>query len=354
MSAIDIHLKTLAIIHLPVFLLAVDGEEVRFAGLNPAHERATGMTASGVAGKTPHQLLPPRSADTIMENYLTCIRTKQPMTYEELLELPSGRLWWETTLSPILEDNTVTGIIGLATNITARKLIEEQLSDAVQEIGDVRDQYHALALTTAHDLRGPLRQVQVVNELIQDGFKDLGDNKVELLETSDNIIEKSIELIEARLEAVWSTKHSTFGVAEVNLKHWCMDAIAIIDPMAKLDFETPEAMIECERFMIDICLRNLLENAAKHAKSAVSLDVDIDYSKLKFTIRDDGPGFDPIAFPPGPCPIPEASTDSRNGYGLASVVRLVKARDGEVSIERPTDEMAGGAISFTLKGSFVT
>ena len=43
-----------------------------------------------MAGRTPHDLFPPALADQIVERYRACCEARQPIQYEETLDLPAG------------------------------------------------------------------------------------------------------------------------------------------------------------------------------------------------------------------------------------------------------------------------
>ena len=115
-----------------LFIVTVneDGRFV-FEGLNPAHERATGLTFEAVAGKEPEACLPPAAAAAVLERYRHCVATGRPEIYDEVLDLPSGRRYWQTSLSPVRDPDTgrIVLLVGTARDVTrdreARARIEQ-------------------------------------------------------------------------------------------------------------------------------------------------------------------------------------------------------------------------------------
>jgi two-component system, NarL family, sensor kinase len=107
-----------------------DGRFV-FEGLNPAHERATGLTFEAVAGKEPEACLSPEAATAVLERYRHCVATGRPEIYDEVLDLPSGRRHWQTSLSPVRDPDTgrIVLLVGTARDVThdreARARIEK-------------------------------------------------------------------------------------------------------------------------------------------------------------------------------------------------------------------------------------
>ncbi|MEO0700751.1 MAG: hypothetical protein AAFY80_01305 [Pseudomonadota bacterium] len=73
-------LRSLQLFENPMFVVTVGpDEELRFGGLNHAHERDTGLSSRAIAGKTPHEALPPRIADTVSPiTWPACARMRPP------------------------------------------------------------------------------------------------------------------------------------------------------------------------------------------------------------------------------------------------------------------------------------
>ena len=100
----------------------------RFKGNNPHHEKQTGVRNQKIIGKTPEEVLDPQTAKAVTSNYDTCIREGKTIQYEELLTSQGNETWWETVLNPVRnETGRIYRIIGTSTNITERKLAENQL-----------------------------------------------------------------------------------------------------------------------------------------------------------------------------------------------------------------------------------
>lgn len=72
-----------------------------FGGLNPAHERLTGLRSADLAGRRPEDCLPPEVAAEVTRRYRACLTAGTAQRYEETLPLPAGPRTWETTLVPI-------------------------------------------------------------------------------------------------------------------------------------------------------------------------------------------------------------------------------------------------------------
>ncbi|MBK4728294.1 PAS domain S-box protein [Oxynema sp. CENA135] len=127
-----------------VFVVDVlDHGEFRYVGINPTHERLTGMTDAELRGKTPQEVLPPAAARAVTDYYRMCVEARARISYEECLPLKGQDTWWITNLTPLFDrHNRVYRLIGTSFNINDRKETEialqqqlkrEQLLKSIQE-----------------------------------------------------------------------------------------------------------------------------------------------------------------------------------------------------------------------------
>ena len=115
-----------------IFLIDVTSDgRFKFAGLNPAEEKAVGLSSSELTGRFVEEAGPPEIAQKVIPNYRRCLETGASITYDEVLDLPVGRRRFQTTLIPIRE---VTGrihrILGVASDVTERRRSEEALRES--------------------------------------------------------------------------------------------------------------------------------------------------------------------------------------------------------------------------------
>jgi PAS domain S-box-containing protein len=112
----------------PIFVVDVLAGDFRFAGLNPAHERLTGLFSSQLKGKTPEEALPPAVAGHVRQHYQDCADAGRTINYEEKLYLKDQDTWWITSLTPLKdEDGRIYRIVGSSINITAQKHAQQML-----------------------------------------------------------------------------------------------------------------------------------------------------------------------------------------------------------------------------------
>lgn len=114
-------------------IFLVDVEEAdeaytfRFRRNNPSHQRLTGISLEEIRDKTPRELLGDEQGTSVAENYRRCVEGRETIEYEESLALPEGQKQWQTRLSPVVEDGSVTQIVGVARDVTEQKAREQTL-----------------------------------------------------------------------------------------------------------------------------------------------------------------------------------------------------------------------------------
>ena len=352
-------------IDVPIFVVEVGPDEaLTFRKLNRFHEQKTGMSSAAVSGKTPHEVLPERMADSLSTKYLNCVHLREAITYEEVLDLPNGELWWQTTLSPVIfDDGRVIGIIGTAIDITSRKQMEFREAEKLFELKKLNEEINMYTSMAAHDVRGPLRKIKVISELVfgdGDGQADqpltLTPEQQALLQSVSAVAATALDHVDSILSYARALELDTEPqLIPLDLELIFSDLLGLVDAKAEFAFDYPKQMILAERVLTQIVLRNLLENAVKFGSSAchVSLQRDDDTpGQLMFVVSDDGPGFGDDAI------LGEQSANSRflsptNGFGLASAQRIVETRGGRMWLA-PSHFGRGAGVAFTLHGGLLS
>ncbi|MFC6871931.1 PAS domain S-box protein [Halobellus marinus] len=105
-----------------IFLLDVDstgeGETFEFARLSPGYEEQTGLTTEAVRGRTPRDVFGADRGGELEANYSRCVENREPISYREELDVAPDARFWETSLAPVIVDDEIVRIVGIARNIT--------------------------------------------------------------------------------------------------------------------------------------------------------------------------------------------------------------------------------------------
>lgn len=111
-----------------MFLIKVlNNGAFRYVRNNLAHQNKIGILLNQIMDKSPQELLGQEMGDVVSENYKKCVVARKSIVYEEELNLPGGERIWLTTLTPILEGEKVSHLVGSATDITEQKKLEIEL-----------------------------------------------------------------------------------------------------------------------------------------------------------------------------------------------------------------------------------
>lgn len=335
----------------PIFVLEIvkAGDPV-YSGWNKAAEDVSGLAAKDVLGKTVQQIFPGRLGRTANEKHKITAISGQTRTYEVTLPLPNGERNIRTTLKPLFNnEGQVTQLVGTTRDITNERnssLTQVRTATHVETIASEMEQFITMA---AHDLRTPMRNVQQLADLLREGFHDLGDGKLEIIDLLEEVGIKATSLISDVLAYARTTvadaEFETFNIADL-----VSDIASVIDPQDIHRVECRSACITADKPVIQVILRNLIDNAIKHSgKSRVSICIEVDDAsagQLAITIQDDGKGFrDPqVAFLAG------GNFQYETGFGLLGIRRLVQARGGDIYAKRPVGGK-GTFIQLSLPGT---
>ncbi|WP_435332657.1 PAS domain-containing protein [Haloarchaeobius sp. TZWWS8] len=110
-----------------LFLVTVDGDELRYSRFNPSEELATGKRTEDISGKTPREAFGDEIGSELEANYRQCLERRKPISYEERLDFTGEERVWQTKLTPVIIDDEVVQIVGSARDVTERKRHEETL-----------------------------------------------------------------------------------------------------------------------------------------------------------------------------------------------------------------------------------
>lgn len=290
-------------------ILLIDVEEsgsdftFRYRYLNPAHEKRTGLTMEQVKGKTPVEVLGPEFGSDVRSNYRDCVEAREPITYYEELEMPEGRIVWQTKLAPVISDGDVARVVGVARDLTERVDTETKLrrqNDRLDEFANV----------LSHDLRNPLNVVQGRIDLIAEECQSEHIRSVtDALDRMEHMIEDTLTLARKgdRVTDVESIK-----ITDIVDECWSM----VETDEATVNIED-EFIFQGDFSRVQHIFENLFRNAVQHGGSGVLIWIGVPEDE-GFYVEDNGPGIpedmrDEL-FEPG-----KSSTEKGTGFGLSRI-----------------------------------
>ncbi|SFB88236.1 PAS domain S-box-containing protein/diguanylate cyclase (GGDEF) domain-containing protein [Marinospirillum celere] len=128
--------------HSPDTMFVIEKRQQRYylIDFNPAQERA--FRDQLCPGLALDEILPKEMWQAIQERYDKCLKTRQPMSYEEK---GFGENYWSTLLVPLVDEKgTAEYIAGVSRNISDLKKTEQLLREEMQRAESLNTQYEKL------------------------------------------------------------------------------------------------------------------------------------------------------------------------------------------------------------------
>jgi two-component system, OmpR family, sensor histidine kinase QseC len=202
------------------------------------------------------------------------------------------------------------------------------------EIALVRER--TLTADAAHELRTPLAALRAQAQVALRSREDT--ERSEALQALIGGVDRATRLVEtvltlARLDAR-SIDRTTLPV--VSLRSMAGEVVAGLSAAARarglqLEMDVPELAVRADSDSLPVALRNLCDNAIRHATSRVQLEARVAARGVVITVRDDGPGMTAEQQSRAFDRFYRGTSDSAGaGLGLALVKRVTDLHGGSV------------------------
>src|SRR5215471_16356609 len=124
----------------------------RFASINAAFLKTTGLSREAVLGKTVEEVVPEPSLATVLGKYRQAIEGHTTVLWEETSDYPNGRLTGEVSITPIFDKTgRCTHLVGSVHDITERKLAETALKESEERFRHMADAAPVMIWVTGRD-----------------------------------------------------------------------------------------------------------------------------------------------------------------------------------------------------------
>ncbi len=333
----------------PIFIMDVTpGQLPIYAHYNSEAIEKTGFKLSEIVGRNSIEVFGTVFGPAACEEQRKTILERKQRKYEYELPLKDEVRIVRTTLTPQFDaQGSVIRLIGNPTDVSI-EWVAQSAQTKLETISTEVEQFIAMA---AHDLRTPMRNVMSLAELLEEGFEDHGDGKMELIELLKDTSAKSMNLI-ADVLSYASTLDLSSTSALYPLDVMCRKLMEVLDPHGQHSINCTKITLSGEKNVMQIILHNLIDNALKHGNSPnLALQCSarmLDPSVIEVTLSDDGAGFEN----PGKLFLQTGEFLVDSGYGLLAIRKLIIARGGTITaFNDPTT--GGSAVRFTLPSKAV-
>ena len=334
-----------------IFVLAPDDHNLPvYHFMNTAACRLTGRSPEQVQGRPSYEVYDGRAAYSVYRQQCVAWAMKKPRDYENALPMGDRTIWVRTKLRPVFDvTGRMTHMVGTSQNVTDLRHQSQAHALATAAIQEMED----MICLAAHDLRSPIYNLKSLATLMRKDFVDHGDGKTELIDMIDAISDKALNVVSDTMGKAMSitatTSSQCFDVGDV-----CDEIMVLLDPARRHSVSYPRIRIEAERTVVHIMLRNLVDNALKHAGGrSVRVQIELDEmnaERLCFMVRDTGAGFSETAYRR----LNKITrVEPNKAFGLAAVHRLLLSRGGQMTIVPPIKGQ-GAEVRLELPGRINT
>jgi PAS domain S-box-containing protein len=316
-----------------VYIKDADG---KYTMVNSRFEELFGIRSSEVRGKTDRDFMAPDIADQFLTNDERVLREKKSIQVEERIVIDQDTYTYLSTKFPLYDGKRrVTGVCGIATDITELKKAQERLRRLSGSIMTGQEKERAYLARELHDELGQvLTALRMEAVWIRNRVKESDPYASARALTMCELIDKTIEEVR--------------GLA-IRLRPGVLDHLGLVDAIEwyTADFEK-RCHIACVFKSEDgpdirgsiataayRITQEALTNVARHA-SATRVTVTMSFigSKLALTIGDNGKGFD------------SESLGDNDGLGMANMRERANLVGGLFDIQSRT--RGGTRICFTV------
>ncbi len=200
------------------------------------------------------------------------------------------------------------------------------LDGLLARIAASRRHEQRFASEVAHELRTPISGLRARAEL---ALGALGADAGAEREAALRGVVAGAARLDVTIDALLAVARS-----ELDPAAGAVDLVAVAREFEHVEVISPSALpaAEGDRDVVHRALSPLVDNARRHARSRVALELSASDGRVRVAVRDDGPGADPAlgerAFEPG---VRGAGTSERSaGLGLALARRLARSCGGDV------------------------
>lgn len=343
----------------------------RYVFINSAGADVVGKSAKEIVGKDDTEIFPYEIGLAIRENERKFLASGVNQSYEDIVSY-RGELRTFLAGKTLCrnEQGDVIGIIGIARDISDRKLAEQQIKQLNQDLERrvkertaqleiANKELEAFSYSVSHDLRAPLRSIDGFSLALLERYgEQLDDKGKHYLQRVRNASQRMGELIDDLLLLARVTR-SEMQCQTVNLSE-IVQAIAQDLQQAQTErivkfIVAPQVTAQGDPRLLKIVFENLLNNAWKFTSKKSDPIIEFgtlsqpDFTTIYF-VRDNGAGFDQTyatnlfgAFQR----LHTADEFPGTGIGLATVNRIVHRHGGKVWANGAVEQ--GATFYFTLQ-----
>ena len=321
---------------------------------NASAERVFGYTAEETVGRSVTMLIPPDRLDEEPQILARLRRGERVDHFETVRKRKDGTLLdISLTISPVRDaDGVIVGASKIARDISQRKRIENDLKRANEDL-------EQFAFSASHDLREPLRTVNIYSQLlgqrIGGGLDEEAKQFLRFVRSGAIRMEALLEnlLTYAQLRQIEKPPDTQANLNDVLQTTLSGMAGTITENQAQIS-SGPLPSLYVHQTHLQQIFQNLIGNAIKYGRPGqrpvVEIVAECPDGIWTISVRDNGIGIAPESLDKvfGLFTRLHAGDQAGTGLGLAICQRIVERYHGRIWVESKPGE--GSTFRFTLQG----
>lgn len=324
----------------PNQLLFLD-RDLRIEFANDVFLQASGWSAETAKGRHISELITEERYRERIPYYERAL-AGETISYESTGAAGSDSGYFRFSYRPSFDaEGNIQGIFSLAVDVTERRRIELELEAKQAELVRSNRDLEQFAYVASHDLKAPLRAIELLVHWIQD---ELGDyDKGSVKENLALLAQRSQRLGRLLDDLLaYSRAGRKVGACRSTDTHsLVLDVIELLDPPSEFRVEVVGTLPTFETYPVPLeqVFRNLINNALKHhpgPTGAIQIACEETERHYVFSIEDDGAGipaeYAERVFEMFQTLKPRDQVEG-SGMGLAIVSRIVAWQGGRVWFE---------------------
>ena len=349
--------------------------QYKITRFNKAFEALTGKTEKEVLGKPLNILFPPTEIDSSMELIRKTLEGERMEVVEINILHSNGfvrTLLWNSANIFDKEGKNIIATIAQGNDITERKKaieethklnkeLEHRVIERTSQLEKANKELESFSYSVSHDLRAPLRHIDVFIELLKKKIIETADDSGKSYMNIISIESKKLSCLIDELLEYSKTGRTKLIPKEVDLNELVKEVMTELTPQMenrKINWQIDQLpKIQADYNLIKLVYQNLIGNSIKftgHKEVAViSLTAKEEEGRYILTVKDNGAGFD-MAFSERLFGVFQRLHRQNEfegiGIGLANVRKIVQMHNGDIWAEAKVNE--GAEFNFTIPKEF--